>query len=169
MSTIEVVQVNKQINPISAIKVVDTGTFRIKKLKEGDSIDGHARRQTVLYIPGLDGRGDYSQQSFIELANNNYDVYVVNLQPNDRNNFLELANLISNSIHDDVTLVGESMGALLASYIATKDKVNEKIKQLVLINPATSYDRSLWPILTPGTHSLTYSLTHLTTYSPTQH
>ena len=46
-----------------------------------------------------------------------------------------------------VILIGESFGGLLACYIASTSKA--LVAYLVLVNPATSYDRTLWQQLGP--------------------
>jgi pimeloyl-ACP methyl ester carboxylesterase len=66
----------------------------------------------------------------------------------DRSSFLEVSDLIISAISRLDTkpiLMGESMGGLFASYVAFRRP--NKISKLILINPATSYERSGWPVL----------------------
>jgi pimeloyl-ACP methyl ester carboxylesterase len=104
----------------------------------------------LLFLPGLDGVGNYSANSVSKL-NLVYDVWKLAIKAEDRSSFIELANTVLEAIDSfdtPVTLVGESFGGLLAAYCALRDKKG-KIAKLILINPATSFDRTNWNLLAP--------------------
>lgn len=71
------------------------------------------------------------------------------INSNDRSTFLEVTDLIMMAISklDKPVLVGESMGGLFATYVASRRP--KQISKLVLVNPATSYERTSWPIVGP--------------------
>jgi pimeloyl-ACP methyl ester carboxylesterase len=104
----------------------------------------------LLFLPGLDGAGNYSTACVGKL-NVVYDVWKLAISGDDRSTFMELASFVLkalDSFDKPVILVGESFGGLLAPYIAIRAKKG-KIAKLVLINPATSFDRTPWPMLAP--------------------
>ena len=104
----------------------------------------------LLYLPGFDGIENYSSESVSKL-NVAFDVYRMAITGDDRSSFMEIATIVLKTIESfdqPVVLVGESFGGLLASYIALRAKKGA-ISKLVLINPATSFDRTAWPILAP--------------------
>jgi pimeloyl-ACP methyl ester carboxylesterase len=104
----------------------------------------------LLFLPGLDGVGNYSANTVSKL-NSVYDVWKLAIKAEDRSSFIELASNVLevlDSFDTPVTLVGESFGGLLAIYCALRDKKG-KIAKLVLVNPATSFDRTNWNVLAP--------------------
>ena len=107
-------------------------------------------KQPMLYIPGLDGTGNFSAQSFANLTLY-FDCWRMYVTPQDRSSFLKLADAVIQHIEqrfdEPPILIGESFGGLLATYVASR--LGAKIAKLVLINPATSYDRTTWPTLGP--------------------
>ena len=67
---------------------------------------------------------------------------------NDRSSFSFLASKVIEFIStfdEPVVILGESFGGLLAAYIASRAK--SKVSKVVLVNPATSFDQTMWPIL----------------------
>jgi pimeloyl-ACP methyl ester carboxylesterase len=104
----------------------------------------------LLFLPGLDGIGEYSSNSITKL-NLGFDVWKMAIKAEDRSTFMEIAATVIKALDTfdkPVVLVGESFGGLLAAYVALRVK-KEKITKLVLINPATSFDRTAWPMLVP--------------------
>ena len=74
----------------------------------------------------------------------------VTISADDRSSFVEVALKVSNfmnKLSESPVLIGESFGGLLACYISTISK--KKPSKLVLINPATSYDRTAWNTIAP--------------------
>jgi pimeloyl-ACP methyl ester carboxylesterase len=113
-----------------------------------------ASKQPVLFLPGLDGSGDYSAESFSNLTTNPaFEVWQMRIDPADRNSFLGVAKLVLDFLasnpafaKEPAILIGESFGGLLASYVSLRAP-RGKIGKLVLINPATSYEQTSWPLL----------------------
>jgi pimeloyl-ACP methyl ester carboxylesterase len=108
-------------------------------------------RQPLIYLPGLDGGvSNYSEAQFDALSTK-YDCWKLRIRPDDRSTFNDLTNLIEEHILSLPTppiVLGESFGAVLALYVSGKLPYS-RIKQLVLVNPATSLDRTNWSQLVP--------------------
>ena len=107
-------------------------------------------KPSLLYLPGFDGSRNNSPDS-VEKLNGAFDVWQMAISENDRSSFMEIATIVLKTLESfdrPVTLVGESFGGLLATYIALRAKKG-LVSNLVLINPATSFDRTAWPILAP--------------------
>ena len=107
------------------------------------------KKQTLLYLPGLDGSGNFSSKSFANLTDR-YDCWRMAVDPSDRSSFLVVAQTVLRRLTEfdgPVVLVGESFGGLLASYVCTREGAN--VDKLVLINPATSFDRTAWSTIVP--------------------
>ena len=114
----------------------------------GDSREGSP---VLLYLPGLDAVGSYSQNAFVNLGE--YDVFRASATPDDRTPFLELSQTVCTFLEQEqfanrnVTLVGESCGALFAAHVALRGlKQGKAVSRLVLVNPATSYDSTSWEV-----------------------
>ena len=108
------------------------------------------KKVPLLFLPGLDGVGNYSSNSVGKL-NLVFDVWKMATKGDDRSTFLELAAIVMKALDtfdEPVVLVGESFGGLLAAYVALRAKEG-KIAQLVLVNPATSYDQTNWNLFAP--------------------
>ena len=63
---------------------------------------------------------------------------------------MDLANFVIEALKRfdaPVVLIGESFGGLLACFVASRAKA--LVSGLVLINPGTSYERSIWPSIFP--------------------
>ena len=104
----------------------------------------------LIFLPGLDGVGNYSA-SAVNKLNDKFDVWRLAIRGTDRSTFMELAQFVLKTIDtfdQPVVIMGESFGGLLATYIALRCKKG-KISGLVLVNPATSFDRTVWPLLAP--------------------
>jgi pimeloyl-ACP methyl ester carboxylesterase len=103
----------------------------------------------LVFLPGLDGVGNYSSRSFVNLSLN-YNVTRMFVSPSDRSTFTEVADAVIDeleSYNESAVLMGESFGGLLATYVASRRK--NLISKLVLINPATSFDRTNWASVGP--------------------
>ena len=131
---------------------------------EGMSSHGDVSKSVMLFLPGLDGVGSYSENTLRSLLSD-YDVYKMECESNDRSTFLELADFVAENIKtllqehpgaSEVVLAGESFGGLLASYVSARMKCPEM--KLLLINPATSYAQTPWdqvgPLLTNSPEAL---------------
>ncbi|KXZ52840.1 hypothetical protein GPECTOR_8g223 [Gonium pectorale] len=113
----------------------------------------------LVYLPGIDGTGLAAYRQFPRLAAR-FDLRGVFLPPQDRTPFAGLVESLAQQIEDEaagldpsrpVYLLGESFGGLLALALAQKLSC---VDRLVLVNPATSFDRSPWPSLGPLLPSL---------------
>ena len=103
----------------------------------------------ALFLPGLDGQGIYAIPALTNLSRT-HDLYKLNVPPEDRSSFVQIAELVLEALRQmpsPVVLIGDSCGALFASYVASK--ASKLISSLVLINPATSFDRTAWSNLAP--------------------
>jgi len=108
-------------------------------------------RPPLLFLPGLDGQGSYSSQTFVNVSKN-FDIYRLQIDPMDRSTFKDVADRVIEhlaSYTEPVVLMGESFGGLLASYIASRNTAKPLISKLILVNPATSFDRTLWASIGP--------------------
>ena len=115
-----------------------------------DTLTTLGKKSPLLFLPGLDGVGNYSAGSVGKL-NLIFDVWKMATKGDDRSTFLELAAVVLKGLDtfdEPVVLIGESFGGLLAAYVALRAKEG-KISKLVLINPATSFDRTNWNVLAP--------------------
>ena len=104
----------------------------------------------LLYLPGLDGKGAYSSTSLQNLTNH-FDVWRLNIDSNDRSRFIDIAIKCRDFIKtfkQAPVLVGESFGGLLACYVSIITVTN-KPTQLVIVNPATSFERTSWSTVGP--------------------
>jgi len=99
----------------------------------------------ILYLPGLDGVGSYSNDGFLSISNE-YEVWKMSITADDRNTFSGLAAkviLFISNFPSPVILIGESFGGLLATYISLRAKSH--VSKTILVNPATSFDKTVWP------------------------
>jgi pimeloyl-ACP methyl ester carboxylesterase len=102
-----------------------------------------------VYFPGLDGTGNFSADALSNLRKD-YDLWRVCYEPEDQISFLELASRsikFLETFDEAPVVIGESFGGLLASYLAVR--LQRKLSKLVLVNPASAYDQTMWPILGP--------------------
>ena len=99
---------------------------------------------TLVYLPGIDGLGSYSVESLKALSNN-FSVWSMRIDPNDRSTFAQITHTITTfirSLNVPVTILGESVGGLMAAYIGVYNQ--SLVSKLILVNPATSFDRTAW-------------------------
>ena len=112
-----------------------------------ENIESEKYRPQLLFLPGLDGIGSYSSESFFNLSRS-FEISKVYIEPSDRTNFLDLATTLIKHLEgykEPPILMGESFGGLLACYVAVFAR--KLVSKLILVNPATSYDSTNWPIL----------------------
>lgn len=103
----------------------------------------------LLYLPGLDGQGVYSTESLKNLTKY-FDVWRLSIDSNDRSRFIDIAIECRNflkTFKEAPVLIGESFGGLLACYVSVISV--KKPTQLVIVNPATSFDRTSWSSIGP--------------------
>ena len=109
----------------------------------------------MVYLPGIDGTGLAAARQFPRLLER-FDLITLVTPSKDRTGFNELVEIVVDFLREEVPLhpptrpvylLGESFGGVLALGVA--EKVPELVDRLVLVNPATSFEDSLWPLLGP--------------------
>ena len=115
---------------------------------------GVTRKPSMVYVPGLDGTGFAASAQFERLSED-FNLSCLNVPVGDRSGFDELVEIVCaylETIERDetatTTLLGESMGGLIALGVALRRP--DLVRALVLVNPASSFDRSPWPALGPA-------------------
>lgn len=131
----------------------------------------------AVYLPGLDGYGiSAARNQFNDLASA-FELWRLHIAPEDRSTLGKVITSIADFVQDisrqgdrPVTLIGESCGGLMAAAVALQLKRREGTREtneqssssryslqgLVLVNPATSFDRTAWETLVPVLTSLKY-------------
>jgi len=134
------------LGPLNSGPVGDQiGSLRFERISNGTGGD------LLLYVPGIDFAGVFAAPQFRGLAAEGYELWRCFVGPEDRTPFARLVDSVEAWIrpHLDagrrVVLFGESFGGLLALQVALKR--GKKLAGLVLVNPATSYGRTPWPLL----------------------
>lgn len=141
--------VQSEMNPSSKEVLAADSSTDIETVQLIPVSSSGSSGKTLIFLPGLDGIGDYSIPTISKLSSE-YDIWKLEISGNDRSTFMSLSDLMVSKIESfdgPVTLMGESFGGLLACHVATR--VSDKISQLVLANPATSYGQSQWPVTGP--------------------
>lgn len=114
----------------------------------------------MIYIPGIDGTGMAASRQFPALMGS-FDFRSFSVPLNDRTPFLGLVDIVKAYLEAEVDiddperpvyLLGESFGAVLA--LAVAHAKTDLVDRLVLVNPATSYEQSIWPRLGPALANL---------------
>eukprot|EP01041_Mallomonas_annulata_P009122 gene9122-18894_t len=99
----------------------------------------------LLYLPGLDGAGDYAKDAFGSISDT-YEIWKLTVLQDDRTTFTALAGLVISFLSqfpEPVVIMGESFGGLLATYVSFR--ANTLVSKAILVNPATSFDQTFWP------------------------
>lgn len=130
-----------------------------------------SKKPIGVYLPGLDGYGISAfRNQFDDLADN-FELWRLTIQPDDRSPFIEIVQVIANFVESvaaeadgrPIVLIGESCGGLLASAVALrlqrhhkrlKSSTDPLLEGLVLVNPATSFEQTDWDTLVPIMASL---------------
>jgi pimeloyl-ACP methyl ester carboxylesterase len=111
--------------------------------------EANVPQNIVLFLPGLDGVGSYSLPTLSTLTDS-YECWRLVIDSQDRSSFLALAKVVLDKVKSfprPITLIGESFGGVLASYIAAR--APDQIATLVLVNPATSIANTPWRSIAP--------------------
>lgn len=105
----------------------------------------HGGGGPVIFLPGLDMSGLSIYPNAIK-ASENRDVIVLLAGYSRNQTTKELSDLVVQYIVDsnmkDIVLVGESFGGVLA--VDSVIQIRERVSQMILINPATSFPRTRW-------------------------
>ncbi|KAL3153931.1 hypothetical protein ABBQ32_013493 [Trebouxia sp. C0010 RCD-2024] len=114
-----------------------------------------AHMPLMLYLPGIDGTGMAASRQFPNLMAS-FDFRAFSVPLSDRTPFTGLVDIINAYLEAEVDvddpdrpvyLLGESFGGVLALAVAAAK--TDLVDRLVLVNPATSYEASIWPRLGP--------------------
>lgn len=141
---------NRESVMAAAFAVLGSRTVSIYRDTSDESESSLTRKQPLLFLPGLDGIGNYSASAVGKL-NTVFEVWKMATIAEDRSTFMELAAFVIQAVEvfdEPITLVGESFGGLLAAYVALRAKKGT-IGKLILINPATSFDKTNWNLVAP--------------------
>ncbi|CAM9512475.1 unnamed protein product [Ectocarpus sp. 4 AP-2014] len=108
-------------------------------------------RDLLLFLPGVDGLNIEAVDQF-DFLSGTFDVWSLKVDGNDQSTFVELTERVMDFLsivgvneQRQAVIVGSSFGGLLAVNVALQDP--QCVKGLVLVNPATSYERSHWRIV----------------------
>lgn len=132
-------------------------TFGVEALvpsSSSSSPPSSAGKPLLLYLPGLDGTGLTAFVQYPALAEE-FEVRCLTMPTTDRSTFMDLVHLVRNELRSfpqrEVFLMGESFGGLLALGTALERlnrpdirEATTEINGVVLVNPATSYSRTIW-------------------------
>lgn len=149
----EPVLIDSESNLMSSLEALNLKTISIYRdlsYSGTEKFPDMGKKQNLLFLPGLDGIGNYSASCVGEL-NVVFNVWKMATTGEDRSTFMELAAFVMRALEKfdgPVILVGESFGGLLAAYVALRAKKGT-IDKLILINPATSFDRTNWNVVAP--------------------
>eukprot|EP00977_Amphora_coffeiformis_P010882 scaffold2558_cov172-Amphora_coffeaeformis.AAC.13 len=142
---------------------------RVHSLDKNGELNAE-KKPLAVYLPGLDGYGiSAARNQFDDLATT-FEFWRLTIAPEDRSSLGQVVTKIADFVqyisqegNRPVTLIGESCGGLMASAVALQLKRREQssgkessLKGLVLVNPATSFDRTSWDTLVPVLTSLKY-------------
>jgi len=110
----------------------------------------------MLYLPGLDGSGICAARQF-PMLQQAFDLRKLVIPLKDRTPFPDLVHMVTEYLEAEVStslcpdrpvyVLGESFGGLLA--LATAAASGDIVDRVVLVNPATSFPRSIWPSFGP--------------------
>jgi len=111
----------------------------------------------MYYLPGIDGTGVAAQQQLGKLAMK-FNLWSLTIPVADRTPLTGLVDLVVDFIEQEaaardspgplrpVYLLGESFGGALALAVAVKCR---RVNRVVLVNPSTSFSRTVWPTVGP--------------------
>lgn len=117
----------------------------------------------AIYLPGLDGYGISAHHfQFDDLAHA-FQLWRLTIQGNDRSSLTQVVNATAQFITDiadsqkhKVILIGESCGGVIAAATALLLQDSKLIQGLVLVNPATSFEQTIWERVVPLVTTLQY-------------
>ncbi|XP_019437420.1 PREDICTED: acyltransferase-like protein At3g26840, chloroplastic [Lupinus angustifolius] len=120
-------------------------------LESGSRLD---KSPLLLFLPGIDGVG-LGLTSHHQKLGSIFDVWCLHIPVADRTPFIELVKIVEKTVRSEhqqlpnrpIYLVGESLGGCLALAVAAHIPDIDVV--LILANPATSFGRSQWQLLTP--------------------
>eukprot|EP00890_Picochlorum_soloecismus_P004874 jgi/Picsp_1/5388/NSC_02748-R1_protein len=127
----------------------------LPKTSGGHSANDRTNLPVMIYLPGIDGTGLAASKQFPSLMEH-FNLVTFVTPPGDRTPYDDLVELLKSYVERvlannppsvPVYLLGESFGGILALSLASK--CPGLIDRVLLVNPATSFQSSLWPQLAP--------------------
>ena len=121
------------------------GPLRFERLSRS------AEGPLLLYVPGVDFTGTFAAAQFRGLAGAGYDLWRCFCGPDDRTPFVVLLKSLEQFARKriaegrEVVILGESFGGLLSLALALR--LGKELSGLALVNPATSFGRTPWSLL----------------------
>jgi len=121
----------------------------------------------AIYLPGLDGFGISAASFQFNDLSTTFELWRMSIDVNDRSSFHELVQKTVQFIEDityntnrPVYVIGESFGGMLTAAVALQvcnqqkkkenhEEINDTIGGIILVNSATSFDRSSWDTISP--------------------
>ncbi|CAM9563581.1 unnamed protein product [Chrysoparadoxa australica] len=164
---LEVAKLEDEVEELNASSMASEIMVGNLKFEREGSVRAPAdkSRDLLLYIPGVDGLKIEGENQFDELSKH-FDLWCVTFKGDDRTQFpqllasvVEFMRLAGVSEDQKCVISGTSFGAMLAMGVAQIRP--ELVKGVAAVNPATSYERSVWPVvgnlvgLSPSTESFT--------------
>jgi pimeloyl-ACP methyl ester carboxylesterase len=112
------------------------------------------KKPLMVYLPGLDGTG-FSASAQFKTISYEFDLICLNIPSADRSDADQIVDYVSTYLRKvkeedpgrEIQLIGESMGGAISLY--TCIKYPELVSKATVINPASSFDKSVWPLLGP--------------------
>ncbi|KAI8105771.1 hypothetical protein M9434_000352 [Picochlorum sp. BPE23] len=118
-----------------------------------DQQEDRNSKPVMVYLPGIDGTGLAAAKQFPMLMKH-FNLVTFVTPPGDRTSYEGLLEILTNFIESlelppslPVYVMGESFGGLLALSLASR--CPGMVDRVVLVNPATSFSKSLWPQIAP--------------------
>ena len=119
----------------------------------GEDQQDRDSKPVMVYLPGIDGTGLAAAKQFPMLMKH-FNLVTFVTPPGDRTSYEGLLQILTNFIESlelppslPVYVMGESFGGLLALSLASR--CPGMVDRVVLVNPATSFSKSLWPQIAP--------------------
>lgn len=141
------------INPPLAPSSLHFG-YPLNLDKSNAAPPSQATKPLLLYVPGFDGTQMFAERQFHDLEAR-FELRVLTIPGDDRLDYDGLVKAISSYLKawcnastkcsDKPILMGESTGGLLSVGVALHDP--KVLHSMLLVNPATSYRETVWPIL----------------------
>ena len=160
ISSLDLIKTETSTDP--ATTNVLEGLSAHKEIFHAISQTHNSSKPIAVYFPGLDGQGISASQQFHDLSEG-FELWRMTIDGSDRSSFTELTNtackfmdeiMVSNAEKRDMLVIGESFGGLLAPSVVLRNQ--SRVKGLVLVNPATSFDESQWSTVGPFLTTMQY-------------
>jgi len=139
------------VGPLNAADAQAVGSLRFERVSAQEGAG-----DVVLYVPGVDFAGVSAAQQFRGLAREGHELWRCFVGPEDRTPFETMVRHLEVWVRNKiaagrrVVLLGESFGGLLSLAAALRLGAGGRagaLKGLVLVNPATSFERTPWSLL----------------------